>query len=159
MTRKEREITELYLQTIKEISSNADNWLSFLKRASYNYKYRFDEQVLIYAQRPDATAVAETKDWNVKLKRWINKNSKYIALMTEKDGNLGLRFVYDVSDTNSNVYHRKFKLWTAEEKYHKEIIETLEDRFGKMENSDNLPFAIMSTCFNIINDNMQDYLD
>lgn len=159
MTRKEREITELYLQTIKEISSNADNWLSFLKRASYNYKYRFDEQVLIYAQRPDATAVAETKDWNVKLKRWINKNSKYIALMTEKDGNLGLRFVYDVSDTNSNVYHRKFKLWTAEEKYHKEIIETLENRFGKMENSDNLPFAIMSTCFNIINDNMQDYLD
>lgn len=159
MTRKEREITELYLQTLKEISSNADNWLSFLKRASYNYKYRFDEQVLIYAQRPDATAVAETKDWNVKLKRWINKNSKYIALMTEKDGNLGLRFVYDVSDTNSNVYHRKFKLWTAEEKYHKDIIETLENRFGKMENSDNLPFAIMSTCFNIINDNMQDYLD
>ena len=159
MTRKEREITELYLQTLKEISSNADNWLSFLKRASYNYKYRFDEQVLIYAQRPDATAVAETKDWNVKLKRWINKNSKYIALMTEKDGNLGLRFVYDVSDTNSNVYHRKFKLWTAEEKYHKDIIEALENRFGKMENSDNLPFAIMSTCFNIINDNMQDYLD
>ena len=83
MTRKEREITELYLQTIKEISSNADNWLSFLKRASYNYKYRFDEQVLIYAQRPDATAVAETKDWNVKLKRWINKNSKYIDIIND----------------------------------------------------------------------------
>lgn len=159
MTRKEQEITELYLETIQEVSKNKENWLSFLKSASYNYKYRFDEQILIYAQKPEATAVAETTVWNKKLKRWINKGSKGIALMTEKDGELGLRFVFDVSDTNSNMYGRKFKLWTAEEKYHNDIIEALENKFGTMESKDNLPFAIMSTAFNHVAENMQDYLE
>lgn len=159
MTRKEQEITELYLETIQEVSKNKENWLSFLKSASYNYKYRFDEQILIYAQKPEATAVAETTVWNKKLKRWINKGSKGIALMTEKDGELGLRFVFDVSDTNSNMYGRKFKLWTAEEKYHDDIIEALENKFGTMESKDNLPFAIMSTAFNHVAENMQDYLE
>ena len=159
MTRKEQEITELYLETIQEVSNNKENWLSFLKSASYNYKYRFDEQILIYAQKPEATAVAETTVWNKKLKRWINKGSKGIALMTEKDGELGLRFVFDVSDTNSNMYGRKFKLWTAEEKYHDDIIEALENKFGTMESKDNLPFAIMSTAFNHVAENMQDYLE
>lgn len=159
MTRKEQEITELYLETIQEVSKNKENWLSFLKSASYNYKYRFDEQILIYAQKPEATAVAETTVWNKKLKRWINKGSKGIALMTEKNGELGLRFVFDVSDTNSNMYGRKFKLWTAEEKYHNDIIEALENKFGEMESRENLPYAIMSTVFNHIAENMQDYLE
>lgn len=159
MTRKEQEITKLYLETIQEVSKNKENWLSFLKSASYNYKYRFDEQILIYAQKPEATAVAETSVWNKKLKRWINKGSKGIALMTEKDGELGLRFVFDVSDTNSSMYGRKFKLWTAEEKYHNDIIEALEDKFGTMESRENLPYAIMSTVFNHVAENMQDYLE
>lgn len=159
MTRKEQEITELYLETIQEVSKNKENWLSFLKSASYNYKYRFDEQILIYAQKPEATAVAETTVWNKKLKRWINKGSKGIALMTEKNGELGLRFVFDVSDTNSNMYGRKFKLWTAEEKYHNDIIEALENKFGEMESKENLPYAIMSTVFNHVAENMQDYLE
>lgn len=159
MTRKEQEITELYLETIQEVSKNKENWLSFLKSSSYNYKYRFDEQILIYAQKPEATAVAETSVWNKKLKRWINKGSKGIALMTEKDGELGLRFVFDVSDTNSSMYGRKFKLWTAEEKYHNDIIEALEDKFGTMESRENLPYAIMSTVFNHVAENMQDYLE
>ena len=159
MTRKEQEITELYLETIQEVSKNKENWLSFLKSASYNYKYRFDEQILIYAQKPEATAVAETSVWNKKLKRWINKGSKGIALMTEKDGELGLRFVFDVSDTNSSMYGRKFKLWTAEEKYHNDIIEALEDKFGTMESRENLPYAIMSTVFNHVAENMQDNLE
>lgn len=159
MTRKEQEITELYLETIQEVSKNKENWLSFLKSASYNYKYRFDEQILIYAQKPEATAVAETTVWNKKLKRWINKGSKGIALMTEKNGELGLRFVFDVSDTNSNMYGRKFKLWTAEEKYHNDIIEALENKFGEMESKENLPYAIMSTVFNHVAENIQDYLE
>lgn len=159
MTRKEKEITELYLNTVLEVASNADNWTSFLKSASNNYKYRFDEQILIYAQKPDATACAETIIWNKKLKRWINKGSKGIALITENNGEMGLRFVFDVSDTNSNVYGRKFKLWKAEEKYADDVIEALEDKFGKMENKDNLPFAIMSTTFNQIAENMQDYVE
>lgn len=159
MTNKERLITELYLNTTMEVASSVDNWLSFLKSASYNYKYRFDEQILIYAQRPDATAVAETPIWNKKLKRWVNKGSKGIALITERNGEMGLRFVFDVSDTNSNVYGRKFKLWTLEEKYSNEIIEALENKFGTMENKDSVPFAIMSTAFNHLAENMQDYLE
>ena len=159
LTRKEKQITQLYIETLEDVSKNADNWISFLKRASYNYKYKFDEQILIYAQRPDAVACAETTIWNKKLKRWVNKGSKGIALITEKDGELGLRFVFDVSDTNSNVYGRKLKLWQAEEKYTDDIIEALEDRFGTMEDKSNLPFAIISTVYNHIVDNMQDYLE
>lgn len=159
LTRKEKQITQLYIETLEEVSRNADNWISFLKRASYNYKYKFDEQILIYAQKPDAVACAETTIWNKKLKRWVNKGSKGIALITEKDGELGLRFVFDVSDTNSNVYGRKLKLWQAEEKYTDDIIEALEDRFGTMEDKSNLPLAIISTVYNHIVDNMQDYLE
>ena len=159
LTRKEKQITQLYIETLEDVSKNADNWISFLKRASYNYKYKFDEQILIYAQRPDAVACAETTIWNKKLKRWVNKGSKGIALIIEKDGELGLRFVFDVSDTNSNVYGRKLKLWQAEEKYTDDIIEALEDRFGIMEDKSNLPLAIISTVYNHIVDNMQDYLE
>lgn len=159
LTRKEKQITELYLETTLSVGKNADNWISFLKRASYNYKYRFDEQILIYAQRPDAVAVAETEIWNKKLKRWVNKGSKGIALITEREGRLGLRFVFDVADTNSNVYGRKLKLWTAEEKYSNDIIEALENKFGEMENKDDLPLAIISTVFNYVSENIQDYLE
>ena len=159
LTRKEKQITELYFETTLNVGKNVDNWISFLKRASFNYKYRFDEQILIYAQRPDAIACAETTIWNKKLKRWINKGSKGIALITESEGTLGLRFVFDVSDTNSNVYGRKFKLWQAEERYTNDIIESLEDKFGTMEDKSSLPFAIISTVYNRVVDNIQDYLE
>ncbi len=159
LTRKEKQITELYLETTLKVGKNADNWISFLKRASYNYKYRFDEQILIYAQRPDTVACAETTIWNKKLKRWINKGSKGIALITEREGELGLRFVFDVSDTNSDVYGRKFTLWKAEEQYTNDIIEALEDKFGAMEDKSNLPLAIISTAYNRVIENMQDYLE
>lgn len=159
LTRKEKQITELYYETTLNVGKNADNWISFFKRASFNYKYRFDEQILIYAQRADAVACAETTIWNKKLKRWINKGSKGIALITEKEGELGLRFVFDVSDTNSDVYGRKFKLWQAEEKYTNDIIEALEDKFGTMEDKSSLPLAIISTVYNRVVDNMQDYLE
>lgn len=159
LTKKEKQINELYVETTLDIGKNADNWISFLKRAGYNYKYRFDEQVLIYAQKPDAIACAETKIWNKRLKRWINKGSKGIALITERNGELGLRFVFDVSDTNSNVYGRKFRLWKTEERYTNDIIEALENRFGTMEDKSNLSFAIMSTICNYVVDNIQDYLE
>lgn len=159
LTRKEKQITELYFETTLDVGKNVYNWISFLKRASFNYKYRFDEQILIYAQRPDAVACAETIIWNKKLKRWINKGSKGIALIKEKEGELGLRFVFDVSDTNSDVYGRKFKLWQAEEHYTNDIIEALEDKFGKMEDKSSLPLAIISTVYNRVVYNIQDYLE
>ena len=159
MTRKEKQITELYLNTTLEVAKSADDWLSFLKSASYNYKYRFDEQILIYAQKPDATACAETTIWNKKLKRWINKGSKGIALIDEKNGEMGLRFVFDVSDTNSNIYGKQFKLWSAEEKYTDDVIETLEENFGTIGDKSNLGNAIIDTAFRNIQENMQDYLE
>ena len=159
MTRKEQEITQLYLNTALEVAKDENNWLNFLQRASYNYKYRFDEQILIYAQKPEATAVAETTVWNKKMKRWINKGSKGIALMKDNKGEIGLRFVFDVSDTNSNVYGKGFKLWSAEEKYHNEIMEALEDKFGTSIDKSNLPFAIISTAFNYVADNIEDYFE
>lgn len=159
MTKKEKQITELYLNTTLEVVNSVDNWLSFLKSASYNYKYRFDEQILIYAQKPEATACAETTIWNKKMKRWINKGAKGIALMTDNNGEMGLRFVFDVSDTNSNVYERNFKLWTAEEKYTDEVIETLEETFGTIGDKSDLANAILDTTFRNVQENMQDYLE
>lgn len=159
MTRKEKQITELYLNTTLEVAENVENWLSFIKSASYNYKYRFDEQILIYAQKPDATACAETTIWNKKLKRWINKGAKGIALIDEKNGEMGLRFVFDVSDTNSNVYEKNFKLWSAEKKYTDEVIETLEETFGTIGDKSDLANAILDTAFRNVQENMQDYLE
>ena len=159
MTKKEKQITELYLNTTLEVAESVENWLSFIKSASYNYKYRFDEQILIYAQKPDATACAETTIWNKKLKRWINKGAKGIALIDEKNGEMGLRFVFDVSDTNSNVYGKQFKLWSAEEKYTDEVIETLEETFGTIGDKSDLANAILDTAFRNVQENMQDYLE
>jgi len=159
LTRKEKQITELYLNTTLEVAESVENWLSFIKSASYNYKYRFDEQILIYAQKPDATACAETTIWNKKLKRWINKGAKGIALIDEKNGEMGLRFVFDVSDTNSNVYGKNFKLWSAEEKYTDEVIETLEETFGTIGDKSDLANAILDTAFRNVQENMQDYLE
>lgn len=159
MTRKEKQITELYLNTTLEVAESVENWLSFIKSASYNYKYRFDEQILIYAQKPDATACAETAIWNKKLKRWINKGAKGIALIDEKNGEMGLRFVFDVSDTNSNIYGKNFKLWSAEEKYTAEVIETLEETFGTIGDKSDIANAIIDTAFRNVQENMQDYLE
>lgn len=159
MTRKEREITKLYESTALEVTSNEENWIEFLKSASYQYKYRFDEQILIYAQKPNAIACAETETWNTKLKRWINKGTKGIALITENNGETGLRFVFDVSDTNSNIYGRKLKLWTVEEKYKDDIIEALEDKYGKIDNIRDIETAIIGAICNNVEDNIQDYFE
>ena len=159
MTKKEREITKLYQSTALEVAINEEKWVEFLKKASYQYKYRFDEQLLIYAQKPDAIACAETKIWNEKLKRWINKGTKGIALITENDGITGLRFVFDVSDTNSKIYGRKLKLWTLEEKYETDIIETLEDKYGKINNNEDIGTAIIGAICNSVEDNIQDYYE
>lgn len=159
MTKKEREITKLYQLTAVEVASNEEKWFEFLQKASYQYKYRFDEQLLIYAQKPNAIACAETKIWNTKLKRWINKGTKGIALITENDGITGLRFVFDVSDTNSKIYGRKLKLWTVEEKYKADIIETLEDKYGKTDNSEDIGTAIIGAICSSVEDNIQDYYE
>lgn len=79
MARKYELITDLYYQTINEVSENVDSWKSFLKTAGRNFRLRFDEQILIYAQRPDAIAVLEIEKWNNRFGRWVNKGAKGIG--------------------------------------------------------------------------------
>ena len=156
MPNKMQLITELSNNVTKEITNTPENWLSFLDTASNNYKYSFNEQILIYAQRPDATVCTDIDTWNKRLHRWIKKGSKGIALITNDNGVQGLRHVFDISDTydkfNRNVY-----VWQVEDDMQNEIIETLENRFGDLENKDNLADSIINSVTNLVEDNFQDY--
>ena len=150
-------ITKAYESTLSSISKNPEEWLAFLATASQQYKYNFNDQVLIYAQKPNAIACASIETWNEKLKRWVNKGAKGIALFNENDSYMRLRYVFDVSDTHDN-FNRELKLWVAEEKYHDEIIESLEANYGELESKETLAEAIMSAANNAVEDNIQDYL-
>lgn len=153
------EVKQLYKETVKAIRSDRNKWLQFLKSASWNFKYNFDDQILIYAQKPNATACAEMKEWNEKVipRRWVNKNTKGIAINAKEGSQLPLRFVFDISDTH-NYRNTEYKLWSAEEKYKTEIIEALEDRFGTINNKKDLGQAILESSYNMVTDNIQDYL-
>ena len=156
-TSKIQFINELSQNTIKEITNTPEKWISFLNTASNNYKYSFNEQILIYAQKPDATACADIDTWNTKLKRWVNKGAKGIALVTIVNGRTALRHVFDVADTNSK-FGRKFELWGVKEEYNENIIETLENSFGELNDKEDLAHAIISASYNLVDDNAQDYL-
>ena len=156
MPSKLQSVTKLYKYTLKDISNSPENWASFLITASNNYKYSFDEQILIFAQRPEATACADIDTWNEKVKRWVNKGAKGIALLDEVNDKL--RYVFDVSDTH-NYRGTKLNLWKVDKKYNEEIIETLEANFGELENKIDLAEAIISASYNSVEDNLQDYLD
>ena len=155
---KLKNIVDLYNETLSDICRSPENWASFLITASNNYKYNFADQVLIFLQRPDATACADIDTWNKKVKRWVNKGAKGIALIEEINGQNRLRHVFDVSDTH-NYRGTKLDLWQVENKYNEDIIETLEARFGDLENKTDLAEAIISASYNSVEDNMQDYLN
>ena len=123
MASKLKLISELYEETIKDVSQDSRQWLDFLKCASMNYKYNFSEQLLIYAQKPNAIACADLETWNKTLNRWINKGAKGIALLDEQDGNLKLKYVFDVSDTHSR-YKKNINLWRVNKVYEEQVIES-----------------------------------
>ncbi len=100
MANKLRLITDLYGQTLTDVVI-PENWMSFLECSAMNYKYSFNDQILIYAQRPTATSCAEIETWNKSVGRWVNKGAKGIALISESNGYSSLRYVFDISDTNS----------------------------------------------------------
>ncbi len=158
MPSKLENIVSLYSETLSDISRSSKNWTSFLLSASANYKYGFQDQVLIFVQRPDATACANIETWNKQVKRWVNKGAKGIALLNEENGRTTLRHVFDVSDTH-NYYGTKLNLWKVENKYKEEIIESLEARFGTLENKTSLAEAIISASYNSVEDNLPDYLN
>lgn len=149
-------IFELSEDTIRSLS-NANEWRNFLKTASWQYKYPFQDQVLIYAQRPDATACARIDVWNRQMHRWINRGSKGIALLRENGGRYGLEYVFDVSDTH-NQYNRDVRLWKFNFQHTDEIIETLESTFGELKSKTSIYDAITSAAHNAVQDNKPDYL-
>jgi N12 class adenine-specific DNA methylase/uncharacterized coiled-coil protein SlyX len=150
-------ITELSERTARSVTRSHANWTSFLKTAAHNYKYPFQDQLLIYAQRPDATACAPIEVWNGKLGRWVNKGAKGIALIDDSGSRLRLRHVFDVSDTNSR-YNRPVPLWEMRDNYAEAVTESLENTFGELDEKSSLPHALLSAAANAVEDNCTDYL-
>ena len=151
-------ITELYSRTLTGLTGDYESWTGFLRSACYNYKCPFDEQVLIYAQRPDATAVLELEKWNRQFGRWVNAGATGIAVMDEAHGKGRLKHYFDITDTHAARISRPVPIWSMEPAYTEPVIETLEATFGTLAEKDNLPDAILSASRNAVADNMQDYL-
>ena len=158
MASKFQFITELYSRTLIRLTGDYESWTGFLRSACYNYKCPFDEQVLIYAQRPDATAVLELEKWNRQFGRWVNAGATGIAVIDEARGKGRLKHYFDITDTHTTPTSRAVPLWSMEESYTERVIETLEATFGTLAEKDNLPDAILSASRNAVVDNMQDYL-
>ena len=158
MASKFQFITELYSRTLTRLTGNYESWTGFLRAACYNYKCPFDEQVLIYAQRPNATAVLELEKWNKQFGRWVNTGATGIAVMDEAHGKGWLKHYFDIADTHTTRISRPVPIWSMEPAYTEPVIETLEATFGTLAEKDNLPDAVLSASRNAVADNMQDYL-
>lgn len=150
-------ITELYDQTVQSVTGSYQSWTGFLRAACYNYKCPFDDQILIYAQRPDATAVLELERWNRQFGRWVNRGAKSIAVFGD-DGQNCLKLYFDVSDTHASRFARPLPIWTMHPAFEPEVIETLEATFGNLSEKENLADAVRSACHNAVADNFTDYL-
>ena len=156
MPSKYRIILEMASQTARDIASNADRYTDFLITAANNYKYSFKEQLLIHAQKPDATACAEIDTWN-KLGRWVNKGTKGIALLIDRDVPYKLRHVFDISDTNSRA-GRNITLWQMKPEYEYAVSESLQASFGDVEEPRDFPHLLMDISGYAVEDNLSDYL-
>ena len=158
MASKFQFITELYSRTLTKLTGDYESWTGFLRSACYNYKCPFDEQVLIYAQRPDATAVLELEKWNRQFGRWVNAGATGIAVMDEAHGKGWLKHYFDITDTHATRISRPVPIWSMEPAYTEQVIETLEATFGTLAEKDTLPDAILSASRNAVADNVRDYL-
>ncbi len=140
MARKYDLISELYNRTCKTVVSNPQNWQAFLASACRNYKLRYDEQLLVYAQRPDATAVLEIEQWNKIFGRWVNRGARGIAVFADENrSRQRLTHYFDISDTHESRYSRTVPIWDMRQEYEADVIETLESTFGEIENRAVLP--------------------
>lgn len=156
MPSKYQIISELASQTARDITSKAERYTDFLVTAANNYKYSFKEQLLIHAQKPDATACAEIETWN-RLGRWVNKGTRGIALLVDRDTPYKLRHVFDYSDTNSRA-GRVVTLWQMRPQYEEPVKESLQDSFGEVELTADFPHFLMEIAKNAVEDNFSDYL-
>ena len=159
MARKYDLISELYNRTCKTVVSNPQNWQAFLASACRNYKLRYDEQLLVYAQRPDATAVLEIEQWNRIFGRWVNRGARGIAVFADENRTRQrLTHYFDISDTHESKYSRTVPIWDMRQEYEADVIETLESTFGEIENKSSLAEVIMGAARNAAEDNIPDYL-
>ena len=157
MASKLNDIIPLMEQTTKNLTINPHNWTAFLRTAGNNYKYSFHAQVLIHAQRPNATACAPIDMWNRRFRRWINKGSKGIALIDDSHEKLRLRYVFDMADTFSH-YGNEVRLWQMKQRFQESVAETLTNSFGAVDGSD-IPSVLLSTAKNAADDHFTDYLE
>ena len=159
MATKLQNISELARQTTERLTQSVDNWKRFLDSAAWLYKYPFHEQVLIHAQRPDAKACAPIELWNRKFRRWVNRGAKGIALIDDSGHKPALRYVFDVSDTNTR-YNIPFRLWQTKSQYTAQIIEELQNHFGDTgaENA-NMAATVLGISINAVSDNYRDYYE
>lgn len=159
MARKYDLISELYSRTCKTVVMYPQNWEAFLCSACRNFKLRFDEQLLVYAQRPDATAVLEIERWNGSFGRWVNRGAHGIAVFEDADrSKQRLIHYFDISDTHESRYSRPVPIWQMKPEYSEDIIDTLESTFGELVDKSSLEAAIFSAAKNAVEDNIPDYL-
>jgi len=146
----------LYEDTVMQITRSPEEWASFLNSSLWMFEYDFGEQLLIYAQRPDAKACATIEDWNKKVYRWVKSGSKGITILKYRDGKMKLENVFDMADTYQK-YGKHFNLWKLNKDYTSELIESLEAKYGELLTKTDLPFAIIAAVENCVDDNIQDY--
>ncbi len=157
MPSKYQIVSELAARTAQEISSNAGRYMDFLTTAANNYKYTFKEQLLIHAQRPIATACAEIDTWN-RLGRWVNKGTKGIALLVDnRDAKYKLRYVFDVTDTNSRAGY-VVSVWRMEQRDQGAVVEDLSNTFGELEPDRSFAESLIRSARMVVEDNLADYL-
>ena len=159
MARKFALISELYERTCFAVTDNPVNWQSFLKTAGRNFRLRFDEQLLIYAQRPDATAVLEIERWNGTFGRWVNRGAKGIAVFEDADrSRQRLIHYFDISDTHESRHFRPVPIWEMRPDYEAEVIETLENTFGAVNDTTSIENVVKESIANAVEDNIADYI-
>ena len=159
MARKYDLISELYDRTCASVSENPLNWQGLLRTASYNFRLRFDEQLLLYAQRPDATAVLPIERWNGSFGRWVNRGAKGIAVFEDENRQRQrLTHYFDISDTHGSRYARPVPLWQMKPEYESDVAETLENTFGEADDNSTLESIIEGCAGNAVDDNIADYL-
>ena len=150
-------ISELAAQSTQQLTQSVDNWKSFLNSAAWLYKYPFHEQVLIHAQRPDATACAPMQLWNSRFGRWVNKDAKGIAVIDDSGDKPRLKYLFDVSDTNAR-HNAPFRLWHIKPEYEVQVIKELQNAFGETgSGSESLSDTMLGTAINAVSNHYSDY--
>ena len=159
MARKYELINDLYDQIIVDVTKEARAWQSFLRTACRNYKLRFDEQLLLFAQRPDATAVLEIERWNTAFGRWVNRGAKGIAVFEDSTGeSQRLKYYFDIADTHGTEQSREVPVWKMSDEYQSDVTEALKNTFGTLSDLDSLESVIKESVSNAVDDNIDDYI-